>query len=179
LSQRIFPREIGWGLKQCSDHFLRIFRPCERDIFMGRSKGWKALFLLAIQVCCLGIAGGVCGAQGSAQNAADADQSKILFHLGDTSATAPVKVTHVFVGDHEVALDTPVAVKGMWVRNVKVIVENVSPKDVVEGGILVLFPETGTGAPDKSDSHYGGKSREVSRKCVPTKRWNKQKAARL
>jgi hypothetical protein len=64
------------------------------------------------------------------------------------SPTAPVKITHVFLGNDEIPLDTPVPVKGMWVRNIKVIVENICPKEIIEGGITILFPETGTGTPD-------------------------------
>lgn len=36
----------------------------------------------------------------------------------------------------------------MWIRNIKVIVENISPKNVIEAGITVQLPETGTGRPD-------------------------------
>jgi hypothetical protein len=44
-----------------------------------------------------------------------------------------------------VALDTPVPVNGMWMRNIKVVLQNNSPKNVVLAGVTLLFTDTGRG----------------------------------
>jgi hypothetical protein len=78
-----------------------------------------------------------------------ADLGEVSFHLTNPGASPPVKIAHVFLGEQEIQLDTPVSVKGEWGRNLRVVVQNVSPKAIVEGGIVVLFPETGDGTANK------------------------------
>jgi hypothetical protein len=73
----------------------------------------------------------------------------VTFHLRNASANAPVRVSGIMVGDKEIGLDTPVTLEGLWIRKIQVMVQNTSPKAIVEGGINVVFPETGDGTANK------------------------------
>jgi hypothetical protein len=45
------------------------------------------------------------------------------------------------VGTTEVPLDTPVVLQGTWMRDIRIVVQNVTPKSIVRCGITLLFPE--------------------------------------
>jgi hypothetical protein len=81
-----------------------------------------------------------------ASGQSNSGESQITFHLSAPRSSDPVKVTHVFLGDKEIPLDTPVMAAGMWLRNLRIVVQNISPKPVVEGGVSISFPETGDGS---------------------------------
>ncbi len=53
-----------------------------------------------------------------------------------------MKVVRVMLGDKEISPDTPVPVEGMWMRTIRVAVQNVSSKTVVECNLAIDFPET-------------------------------------
>lgn len=90
---------------------------------------------------------------GDAQTTAASYQAdaptEVTFHLLSNYGDAPLKLARVLVGDKEVPLDTPVPVTGMWLRHVKVVVQNISSKTAVEGYITLTYPETGTGTKEQ------------------------------
>src|ERR1035437_10319499 len=88
-------------------------------------------------------------AQAPTQSVANDAPTEVPFHLAFMTRNAPVQITHVMLGDKEVPLDTPVPVSGMWVRNISVVVQNISPKVIVQGGIILTSPETGDGSSSK------------------------------
>jgi hypothetical protein len=62
---------------------------------------------------------------------------------------APVKVLSVMEGDRDIPLDTPFPVHGMWLRDIKVVLQNTSTKTIVSGGVILSYPETGDGTPQR------------------------------
>jgi hypothetical protein len=110
------------------------------------NKQWTAslLGLSLFGFLCLNVT-----AQTPTQSVPDDGPTQVTFHLAFMVRNAPVKITHVMLGDKEVPLDTPVPVSGMWVRNLSVVVQNISPKVIVQGGIILTYPETGDGSSSK------------------------------
>jgi hypothetical protein len=68
----------------------------------------------------------------------DNGPSEVTFHLRYLTRTDPVKITHVLLGGKEIPLDTPIKVEGMWMRNIRVVVQNVTSKPIVRIGVLCL-----------------------------------------
>jgi len=62
---------------------------------------------------------------------------------------APVRVVHITLGDREAPLDTPVEVRGKWLRTLRITVQNISTKSIVTGSVTLTYPETGDGTPGK------------------------------
>jgi hypothetical protein len=61
----------------------------------------------------------------------------------DTSS--PIKITKISLGNREVTPDVPVTVNGQWMRDISVDVQNTSPKNIIQGGIVITYPETTKG----------------------------------
>jgi hypothetical protein len=64
-------------------------------------------------------------------------------------SNAPIKLVKILVGDKEVQLGTPISVKGMWLRDVKIVLQNTSLKMIVSGGVILTYPETSDGTPQR------------------------------
>jgi hypothetical protein len=75
-------------------------------------------------------------------------QSEIVFHTWERQADWPVYIDHLELDGKFIPWDTPVPVEQGWLKTLVVVVENSSPKTVVEGGVQLDFPETGLGTPD-------------------------------
>jgi hypothetical protein len=75
--------------------------------------------------------------------------SDVTFHEPYLSSAAPVKIVRLMLGDKEIPPNTPVAVQGMWLRNVTVVLQNISTKTIVSGGVILTYPKTGDGSPGK------------------------------
>ena len=67
--------------------------------------------------------------------------SEITFHANGGSSSRPIKVVQIMVGTTEIPLDTPIVLKGMWMRNFRIVVQNVTPKTIVQASITLLFPQ--------------------------------------
>jgi hypothetical protein len=98
----------------------------------------SAAVLLVIPAC-----GVPACAQQSAEPAAD-----ITFALRDADhiATWPVAIREFAIDGKPIRFDRPVHVQGSWLRTVAVTLRNVSPKTIVQGGINLVFPESGDGS---------------------------------
>jgi hypothetical protein len=77
-----------------------------------------------------------------------ATPADITFVLQDADRTAswPVAVREVAIDGKPIRFDRPVHVEGAWLRTVTVTLRNVSPKTIVQGGINLVFPESGDGS---------------------------------
>jgi hypothetical protein len=75
--------------------------------------------------------------------------TQVTFHLNFVGSNDPVKLTHVMLGDKDVPFDTPVSVSGQWLRTIGIVVQNISPKPVICGDVLLLYSEAGNNTPDK------------------------------
>jgi hypothetical protein len=73
----------------------------------------------------------------------------VTFHMLYLSPAAPVKVARLMLGDKEIPFDTPIPVQGQWLRDVSVVLQNTSSKTIVSGGVILTYPQTGNGTPDK------------------------------
>lgn len=73
---------------------------------------------------------------------------EIVFHTFKRETDSPVFIDHLEIDGKFIPMDTPVRVKPGWLSKLVVVVENSSPKTVVEGGVQVDFPETGSGTTD-------------------------------
>jgi hypothetical protein len=82
--------------------------------------------------------------------AAAQQATPITFNLRSEKSVAdwPVAVTSVAIGGKPVSFDHPVAVSGRWLRSTVITLRNVSPKTIVQVGMGVVFPESGTGKRD-------------------------------
>jgi hypothetical protein len=98
----------------------------------------SAAVLLVIPAC-----GVPACAQQSAEPAAD-----ITFALPDADhiASWPVAIREFAIDGKPIRFDRPVHVQGSWLRTVAVTLRNVSPKTIVQGGINLVFPESGDGS---------------------------------
>jgi|HubBroStandDraft_1064217.scaffolds.fasta_scaffold164937_2 hypothetical protein len=74
--------------------------------------------------------------------------AEITFALRDADriATWPVAIREVAIDGQPIRLDRPVRVQGSWLRTMTVTLRNVSPKTIVQGGINLVFPESGDGS---------------------------------
>lgn len=109
----------------------------------------RLLLSSLLTVTCLGFPCITATAQSSTETMPDNGPSEVTFHLRYLTRTDPVKITHVLLGDKEIPLDTPIKVEGMWMRNIRVVVQNVTSKPIVRIGVLIEFPETGDGSATK------------------------------
>ncbi len=77
-----------------------------------------------------------------------APAAEITFALRDADriATWPVAIREVAIDGKPIRLDRPVHVQGSWLRTMTITLRNVSPKTIVQGGINVVFPESGDGS---------------------------------
>ena len=98
---------------------------------------YLAILVAALQLSCLA------GAQ-----AKTAPRSEIVFHTWERQADWPVYIDHLELDGKFIPWDTPVPVEQGWLKKLVVVVENSSPKTVVEGGVQIDFPETGLGTPN-------------------------------
>jgi hypothetical protein len=78
---------------------------------------------------------------------AQSPASAITFTLpdADRSADWPVAVREVAIGGRPIRLGSPVRVQNGWVPTATITLRNVSPKTIVSGGIVLVFPEPGDG----------------------------------
>jgi hypothetical protein len=78
---------------------------------------------------------------------AEPSSSAITFSLPDAgrSASWPVAVEGVAIGGRSIRLDSPVRVQNGWVPTATITLRNVSPKTIVSGGVILVFPEPGDG----------------------------------
>jgi hypothetical protein len=67
--------------------------------------------------------------------------NEVTFHLNGGKNSPPVKIVHLMLGQTEIPLDSPVHVEGMWMPKISVVVQNISPKTIVKGGVMFSFPE--------------------------------------
>jgi hypothetical protein len=88
-------------------------------------------------------------AQAPTKSAAYGGPTEVTFHRMYVASPAPVKITHIMLGEKEVFFDTPVAVSGKWLRTLRVVVQNASPKVATAGSVMLQFPETGDGTLSK------------------------------
>jgi hypothetical protein len=63
----------------------------------------------------------------------------------DRSAAWPVSVREVSIGGRPIRLGSPVQVLNGWQRTATITLRNISPKTIVSGGMLFVFPEAGDG----------------------------------
>ena len=86
-------------------------------------------------------------AQAPTQSVPDTGPTNVTFHLGHVGIVGrndPVKITRVLLGDKEVSLDTPIPVSGQWFRTIGIVVQNVSPKPVIYGTLMLLYSKAVT-----------------------------------
>ena len=78
---------------------------------------------------------------------APAQASSITFTLPDAGRSAdwPVAVQMVAIGGRPIRLGSPVPVPDGWASTATITLRNVSPKTIVSGGIVLVFPEPGDG----------------------------------
>jgi hypothetical protein len=71
----------------------------------------------------------------------------VTFHLQKQlgGSPPPLKVSQVLLDGQPIALDTPVAVNGVWMRKISVVLQNNSPKNIVQASIDLVLTDTGTG----------------------------------
>ncbi len=95
--------------------------------------------------------------------------SSITFTLPDTGRSAewPVAVQGVAIGGRTIRLDRPVRVQNGWVRTATITLRNVSPKTIVSGGMLFVFPEPGDG----TEAHPRAACWSVQQGQVPMLVW--------
>lgn len=76
-----------------------------------------------------------------------APASAITFTLKDAeySRNWPVSVVGITINGRHIRVDQPVLVQGNWIKTVVVTLRNISPKPIVRAGMLLSFPESGTG----------------------------------
>ena len=104
------------------------------------------LLLAAFSLSCLSR---LVSGQSPTNGSVSTDSSEVTFHVRYLTRTDPIKINHLFLGDKEVSLDTPVHVEGMWMRNLKIVVENITTKPIARIGVTLNFPETGDGSASK------------------------------
>jgi len=63
----------------------------------------------------------------------------------DRSADWPVAIQTVMIGGRPIQLGGPVRVRAGWVPTATITLRNISPKVIVSGGVLLVFPEPGDG----------------------------------
>jgi hypothetical protein len=76
--------------------------------------------------------------------------STITFTLRDPGRipTAPVAIRGISIDGRPLRLDRPVRVQGAWLHTIVITLANISPKAIVNGGIGLVFPESGDGSHD-------------------------------
>lgn len=92
---------------------------------------------------------GSVAAQAPDKSVSDEAPTDVTFHIWKQS-NAPIKIVHIMVGNKEIAPDTPVTVEGEWIGRIGIVVENISPKTIVECSITLVFPETAVGMNNNS-----------------------------
>ncbi len=76
--------------------------------------------------------------------------SEITFSLRDPGRipNAPVAIRGISIDGRPLRLDRPVRVQGAWLHTIVITLANISPKAIVNGGIGLVFPESGDGSSD-------------------------------
>jgi hypothetical protein len=71
----------------------------------------------------------------------------VAFHLQRLATRPPININIVglLLDGQPIAFDTPVRVSGMWMRNVTLVLQNSSPKDLIKVTVTLVFTDTGTG----------------------------------
>jgi hypothetical protein len=69
----------------------------------------------------------------------------VAFHLQRLATRPPINIVGLLLDGRQIALDTPVSVSGMWMRNVTLVLQNNSPKDLTKVTVALVFIDTGTG----------------------------------
>jgi hypothetical protein len=80
------------------------------------------------------------------QSAALAAEITFALRDADRIATWPVAIREVAIDGKPIRLDRPVNVQGSWLRTMTITLRNVSPKTIVQGGVDLVFPESGDGS---------------------------------
>jgi hypothetical protein len=83
----------------------------------------------------------------SGKSAMSQANSQVTFHVGGFTASGPIQVVGIKIGDKSVSLDEPVTVGSHWLRDFSIELQNVSTKTIVSVAALLVYPETGNHTP--------------------------------
>jgi hypothetical protein len=106
---------------------------------LGKVSFSKLSSIIFLSVCVL-----LCSSS-RAQTSPDTQTVKLTFEVSSHHPESPVQIEQIEIDGKSVPFGTPVEVSAAWMQKMVVFVKNVSPKSVVQGGLILTFPETGSG----------------------------------